>query len=406
MTSTRRAAAGLLAISLLAGLTIPTSLAQSNDPQSVAWRETRAAYEQRARKLAERGAAFLIAAQQKDGGWVSGFGPGISALCTRAMALAPGYGPDHSAVKRGANFVMKHQQSDGGVYSESGFWKNYETSVVLSMLAALGPEYAEARSRAMRFVAESQWDEGEGKSIDDPWYGGAGYGRGKRPDLSNTQLMLDALHDSGLPKDDPVYKKALVFVQRCQMWGEVNDQPYAKGSDQGGFIYSTNDGGESKAGTIERDGRRELRAYGSMTYAGLKSFIYAGLTRDDPRVKAAFDWIRNNWTLDHNPGMPNRSVEGLFYYYHTFARCLAAYGDIVITDKRGEQHFWREELVEQLEKLQKSDGRWVNSNPRWMENQAELTTAYSLLALQAAYPSLAEQSRDRKEANAGSWSGE
>ena len=34
-----------------------------------------------------------------------------------------------------------------------------------------------------------------------------------------------------------------------------------------------------------------LRSYASMTYAGLKSMIYAGLDRDDPRVKAALDYI-------------------------------------------------------------------------------------------------------------------
>jgi hypothetical protein len=30
-------------------------------------------------------------------------------------------------------------------------------------------------------------------------------------------------------------------------------------------------------------------------------------------VKAAFDWIRGNWTLAHNPNMPDRqSLEGLY----------------------------------------------------------------------------------------------
>lgn len=370
-----------------------STLAQAPaDPQTLAWRQTRQAYEQRARAAAGRGAAFLVAAQQKDGGWVPDSGPGISALCVRALAWAPGFGPEHAAVRRGADFVLKFQRDDGGIYSAEGFWKNYETSVVLSMLAALGDAHAGARARATRFVKESQWDEGEEKSVDDAWYGGAGYGQGKRPDLSNTQIMLDALHDSGLPKDDPVYQKALIFVQRCQMRGESNDQAYAISAGQGGFIYSAANGGESKAGTMDVEGRKELRAYGSMTYAGLKSMIFAGLTKDDPRVQAALEWIRSNWTLEYNPGMPNRSVEGLYYYFHTFARCLAAYGDMVITDRRGEQHFWREELVEQLERLQKSDGRWVNSNPRWMEGQAELTTAYALLALHAAYPSIAATS--------------
>ena len=41
-----------------------------------------------------------------------------------------------------------------------------------------------------------------------------------------------------------------------------------------------------------------------MTYAGLKSMIHAGLTPDDPRVKAAITSISaKNYTLDENPGL-------------------------------------------------------------------------------------------------------
>jgi squalene-hopene/tetraprenyl-beta-curcumene cyclase len=46
-----------------------------------------------------------------------------------------------------------------------------------------------------------------------------------------------------------------------------------------------------------------LRSYASMTYAGLKSMIYAGLTPDDPRVKAAVAWLAKNYTLESNPGL-------------------------------------------------------------------------------------------------------
>jgi len=50
-----------------------------------------------------------------------------------------------------------------------------------------------------------------------------------------------------------------------------------------------------------RDGRVALRSYGSISYAGLLSYIYADLQRDDPRVQAAFDWLRGNYTLDEIP---------------------------------------------------------------------------------------------------------
>lgn len=342
-----------------------------------------------AARLCRDGAKYLLATQQQDGGWVSDMGVGISALCLRALIETPGIGPDHPAVKRGIEYVLKAQRPDGGIYGAQGFLKNYETSVALSMLAALGPEaHRDVRDKAIAFLKDAQWDESEDKSPNDPWYGGAGYGRGQRPDLSNLQIMLDALKDSGLPPADPAYQKALKFIERCQMRGEGNDLPFARGSTQGGFIYSTARGGESKAGTTEVNGRRELRCYGSMTYAGLKSMIYCGLSRDDARVQAAVDWIRRNWTLEHNPNMPDRSQEGLYYYYHTFARALAALGDRQIVDEVGRSHDWRFELIDALARRQQTDHRWVNMSDRWMEGWPELTTAYAMLALQAACPDM------------------
>lgn len=342
----------------------------------------------RAAELTARGARYLLAAQDKDGGWASETGPGVSSLVLKALIQEPTVGPRHEAVRRGVEFVLRFQRDDGGLYAAEGLLKNYESSVALSVLAVLkDPAYDAQVAALQRFLKENQWDEGEGKSPDDPFYGGAGYGRHKRPDLSNTQMMLEALKDSGLPPDDPVYKKALVFIQRCQMAGEYNDQSYAKGSTQGGFIYSPAAGGESKAGTVAVDGRDELRCYGSMTYAGFKSMLYAGLTRSDPRVQAALAWIQRHWTLEFNPNMPEaQSREGLYYYYHVFGRALGAWGEAVIQDQTGREHVWRYELVEQLARVQKPDGQWVNEADRWMEGLPALTTAYAMLALQAAYP--------------------
>lgn len=339
--------------------------------------------------MIRRGAQYLLAAQEKDGGWGSQGGPGISCLVLKALIQEPSVGPDHPVVQRGVRFVLRFQRDDGGIYSADGLLKNYETSVALSMFAVLkSDEYKAQIDKTRQFLKGLQWDEGEEKSIDDPWYGGAGYGHHKRPDLSNTQMMLEALHDSGLAKDDPTYKKALVFIQRCQMWGESNDQAFANGSSQGGFIYTPVDGGESKAGEAELEGRTELRSYGSMTYAGFKSMLYAGLSKDDLRVKAALDWIGRYWTLEFNPNMPARqSKEGLFYYYHVFGRAFQAWDADVVKDHTGREHDWRRELVAKLGQIQRDDGSWVNDADRWMEGHPALTTAYALLALQAAYPS-------------------
>ena len=107
-----------------------------------------------------------------------------------------------------------------------------------------------------------------------------------------------------------------------------------------------------------------------MTYAGLKSMIYAGLTKDDPRVKAAWDWIRKNWTLDDNPGMRRTTTRSQaktrpVLLLHTLARALNAYDEPVITDAKGTKHDWRAELIEKLAAQQQADGHWEGEKHGW-----------------------------------------
>jgi squalene-hopene/tetraprenyl-beta-curcumene cyclase len=120
-----------------------------------------------------------------------------------------------------------------------------------------------------------------------------------------------------------------------------------------------------------------------MTYSGLKSFLYAGLKRDDPRVQAALDWIRRHYDLKSNPGM---GEQGLYYYYHVFAKALAAVGESEFVDSQGVRHNWRADLTKELASRQRSDGSWVNGTDRWYESDPNLVTAYSLMALSYCRP--------------------
>src|SRR5262249_19790648 len=155
-----------------------------------------------------------------------------------------------------------------------------------------------------------------------------------RPDLSNTQYFLDALEAAGISKDDPGRKKALVFISRCQnLKGEYNDQPWAGKINDGSFIYSPAGGGQTKA-QPGPDG--SFPGYGSMTYAGIKSMIYCGVSKDDPRILKALEWIKKHYTVDENPGMPkSRSQWGLYYYYHTMAKTLQTLEFDEFTDAQG-----------------------------------------------------------------------
>jgi len=342
---------------------------------------------QKAELAVERGLTFLKAAQLEDGGW-SGFDqsdPAITALVVDCFARHPDYGPTHPLVERAYDMILRFAQPDGGIYIPDQGLMNYYTSVaVMALSRSKSPKAAAAVEKAQKFLTGLQWDESEDYDRSNVFYGGAGYGHSKRPDLSNTQMMLEALHQSGLSPEHPVYKKAIVFITRCQMLEETNDQPFAKHGD-GGFIYSPANGGESKAGEESVDGVTRLRSYGSMTYSGYKSLLYAGLTPSDPRVRAARQWIGRHYTLEQNPNMPaEQGKQGLYYYYHVFARAMDASGREVVNGPENAEHIWRADLCRKLIDLQQPDGSWVNSEDRWYESNPQLVTAYSVAALLTA----------------------
>jgi squalene-hopene/tetraprenyl-beta-curcumene cyclase len=121
-----------------------------------------------------------------------------------------------------------------------------------------------------------------------------------------------------------------------------------------------------------------------MTYAGFKSYLYANLDRDDPRVQLAYDWIRRHYMLEENPGM---GMQGYYYYLLTFSRALDAWGLPTIeiyTEDGVETRDWANDLVDQLAKQQNPDGSFKVEHPRWMEDNPVLITSYALLALQEA----------------------
>lgn len=341
-------------------------------------------------ELIDKGVSYLLAAQGAEGAWQA-FGkphPSITALAVKVIADDPTRGPKHEAAVRGIDYVLTFVQPDGGIYRPDDAQPNYQTSVALMALAAMkNPAYAPKIKDAQTFLKKIQWDEGEGHETNSPWYGGQGYGKHKRPDLSNTQMMIEALKESGLPPDDPAYQKALKFISRSQMLAASNDQPFVGGVDGGGFIYTPANGGESMAGTESVDGTARLRSYGSMTYAGFKSMLYADVKRDDVRVQRALAWMRKHYTIDANPNMPDAQArEGLYYYYHVFAKAMRAWGESTFVDDRGISHDWRAELVDKLAALQAPDGSWVNEADRWFEGNPHLVTAYAVLALQACLP--------------------
>ncbi len=331
--------------------------------------------------MVDQAVRFLQTSQSEEGAFSGHLGPAVTALVATGL-MENGRTPADPLVRKALDYVRGFVKEDGSICSPGSMYRNYETCVAIqcfkkaSEFPSVGKEYSAPLAKAEAFVKGLQWDDEEGHDSSSTSYGGAGYGKHRRPDLSNTSFLVDALHSLGRGKDDPAMQRALAFVSRTQnLETEHNTTPHASLVGDGGFYYTPAAGGSSQAGQTENGG---LRSYGSMTYAGLKSMIYAGLSADDPRVKAASDWIAKNYNLESNPGM---GTSGLYYYYQTFAKALAATGQTEIVDPTGVAHNWRADLTEQLSKLQKANGSWVNENDRWLESDPNLATAYCLLAL-------------------------
>ena len=346
-----------------------------------------------------RGSAFLLGEAVSPGKWgLQGQAdPGITAMVTDALLANPGERSAEvsTAVELALDWLVSLQKEDGSIHA--GQLANYVTSASIMALVHGGrPQDAPAIERARAFLQVLQADEGEGYTSSDRFYGGVGYGGDERPDLSNMQMALEALNTAGLEKGDETFRKALAFLERCQNRSESNTLEI---TDGGVATVSGNDGGagyapgDSKAGFIElRDGRRVPRSYGSMTYALLKGYLFAGLERDDARVQAAWEWLSKNYTLDVNPGFetstdPTAAYQGLFYYLTTMAKALDLFGQETIVDGAGVEHGWRDELIGRLQSMQRQDGSWVNDNaPRWFEGNPVLATSYALISLGTALP--------------------
>ena len=339
-----------------------------------------------------RGIDFVRTTQNPDGSWTPQPGPAVTGLVVTAL-LDHGTPLDDPALARGIDYIRSKVQPDGSIRDDPNApLANYNTAICASALAKLRdrlndpaladapyPQVAAEVGQAVEFLKRLQWQRGmtdpTGEPItpDHPFYGGAGYGRHGRPDMSNTQFLVQAFHDAGVDPDDEAFQRAVAFLDKCRNVDANNTYSPGALSNDGGMIYSTSIDKdhigvpESKANPQEMDEALKgqpvsgLRSYGSMTYAGFKSFLYADLDRDDPRVATALDWIKRNYTLEQNPGMPDPiELQGLYYYYLAHARALEAWGEPTLDTASEGEVDWAANLIEALAARQREDGSWVN----------------------------------------------
>ena len=317
--------------------------------------------------------AYQRQQQPIDGIWEKN--PGIAALAATALLKQPGAvrATQLQTVGQTLDALAALAKPDGGIYVS--MIPHYITAVsTVALIAGNRPADRPVIEKARNYLADHLLDEGEDVSKNDFWYGGMGYGAttrrdGRRADMISLEYTMRALKEADLPANDAAWQKALIFLQRTQNNSETNDQAWA--ANDGGFVYYPGFTYHVDGGTT---------SYGSVSYAGLLSYTYANLKKDDERVKGVVKWISNNYTLDENPGMGQKT---LYYYYMVFAKALSAIGQSTIVDAKGRTHNWREELGRKLLSLQQPEGYWVNTVPDEMQDNKVLVTTFGMSAIQA-----------------------
>jgi len=343
------------------------------------------------RKLVNGGLGYMVAQREVDGGWSmdGAMKPAITAMVLKCLLQHPDLDVNSPVVKKGFDVLLSYRQKDGAIFDPKQGMPAYSTSIaVMAMAAAKDPKLNGAIRQASDYLKGIQIKPGQESpdggtvAADSPRVGGVGYGRNGEPNLSVLGFAMEAWHDAGVTADDESMKMAIGFLSRLQNRSESNPMPWAReGAGDGGYVYDLK---TSKAGSGPEG--RGLRSYGSMTYVGFKSMLYAGVDRNDPRVQGAYMWIRRHWRLDSNPNLPTaRSKQGLFYYYHVFAKALRVWGVDEITDLKQVKHNWRHELIDALSDRAAADGSWVNTEAtRWDEGNPILATCFAVMALQEA----------------------
>lgn len=353
-----------------------------------------------------RGLDWLAAQQSEQGGWSDPAYPALTAL--PLWAFARGAHTNQTDIVQKAVDCILAYCVDGGLYEgaiyqvvageKGGGLPNYNTAICASALAEINdPRLVPVILKARRFLARSQYL-GDKDSL---FRGGMGYDPASQrayADLSNSYLAYEAMWRTARFEDmrqgeAPVkldWKAAVGFVEQCHNDSDVNSLSWASDDpgEKGGFAYRP-DEYRKDAGAYEQNGVVKFRSMPGMSYAGLLSYIYAGVDRDDPRVRTTVAWIRGNWNLhvaNRNPelaGKPEQK-EGLFYMYNVMTKGLAAYGRDVLPLADGSTINWRNEIIRVLLDAQRDDGQWINENGRYWESNPVLVTSYSLLALQTA----------------------
>jgi hypothetical protein len=349
---------------------------------------------------------FLISNQSPDGSWRSS----VYGDLRDGLALTPpilkclfysSYSSHQvrSSFRRGFDYLVQCAE-DGRAGSAADLVHPVYTAALSSVVIGLaGRESKHLKAQTAwldrllryRFSRDLGWVPGDGP------FGGWGYTSRipQKPkgaespyeaNISATIFGIGALRQAGVPPSDPVCQEILSFVKRVQNFDD-DERDGDPRFDDGGFFFTPCDPARNKAGIAgtDRSGRERYNSYGSATADGLRALLRCGVTRDNPRVQAAYRWLANHFSARTNPGafLGQREVlrnATYFYYCWSLAHALTAMGvDKVRTEARSLK--WAEVLAEELIRRQQNDGSWINRFTDAKEDDPLVATSLAAAAL-------------------------
>src|SRR5689334_7879344 len=146
-------------------------------------------------RTVDKATAFLAKSQDPGGSWSVSRSPGVTGIVLTGLLRTGRVRADDDIAAKALKYIESLINEKAGHIAGPDprpQLLNYVTSVNVMALQAAnrGDKYGKVIGDAAEFLKKLQFDEGEGKTRQDDFYGGAGYDSQSRPDLSNTQIFL------------------------------------------------------------------------------------------------------------------------------------------------------------------------------------------------------------------------
>lgn len=333
-----------------------------------------------------RGVAWLLARQDERGAFPPCVARGASSVATTAVALwaiaasdgacALGSAPardsardsarapaiDRSqllaAMTRATDHLLAHRQPDGGLYDPRGGLAVYTSGIAARALRALPADQQSRFDDVVRDLELYVYRHEAPESFVD-------LEQAAPAELAQPAAAAARLLERG-SEWSAGQRAALEFLAR----GAAVD-------------------GRGPARTRDPRWRAPGAELETFSYDDVLPIVYLPLAPEQQIAVRAYRAVREGYDLERNPDLarrralasPGGDARGLYYYYLVLARTLAVHGSPHLTTVDGRRHDWPRELARKLLSLQQPDGRWVNADAGWWEDEPVLVTAYALLAL-------------------------